>query len=150
MLNLMGKCSIATAFHSIYVFTAEVFPTTVRSVGGGFCSCVCRISSILAPFSATLVPSSLFFSPSPLTSLHPRPSLQAAMDARYPAYVFGSMSLLAGLCAFSLPETAHRPLPEDVADAVAGPLLRWVGFKPRQNIKTTNNDGEASDETLLA
>lgn len=54
-LFLSGKLGVAGAFSVIYVYTAELLPTTVRSVGVGVASTVARLGAILAPFVPLLV-----------------------------------------------------------------------------------------------
>lgn len=52
---LIGKCFITCAFAIIYVFTSELFPTSVRGTVIGLCSMWARIGGMLAPFSSELV-----------------------------------------------------------------------------------------------
>lgn len=53
--NMLGKLCIAAAFAVTYNYSAEVFPTVVRSAGTGFSSLVALIGSIAAPQIALLV-----------------------------------------------------------------------------------------------
>ena len=46
---ISGKFGCSGAFCIIYVFTAEIYPTAVRTTGLGLCSMVARIGSIAAP-----------------------------------------------------------------------------------------------------
>ena len=46
---ITGKFGCSGAFCIIYVFTAEIYPTAVRTTGLGLCSMVARIGSIAAP-----------------------------------------------------------------------------------------------------
>jgi MFS family permease len=54
-LYLLGKIAISGAFGVVYMFTAEIFPTKLRSSMLGFCSMVGRIGSMLAPLTPLLV-----------------------------------------------------------------------------------------------
>jgi hypothetical protein len=54
-LFFIGKLSITFAFNSIYVFTAELFPTATRSSALAACSLVGRLGSVLAPQTPLLV-----------------------------------------------------------------------------------------------
>ena len=54
-LALLGKLGISGAFAIIYVFSAELFPTVVRTIGVGSGSMHARIGGLLAPFIAELV-----------------------------------------------------------------------------------------------
>ncbi|KAM3955702.1 organic cation transporter protein [Aphomia sociella] len=91
-LFFLGKLAISFAFNSIYVFTAELFPTHARSTALAACSLVGRIGSILAPQT-------------PLLSVY----LQALL--------YGACSLLAALAVLAVPETRRAPLPQSVCAA---------------------------------
>ena len=49
MMNLTGKCGSAGCFDIIYNYTAEMYPTVVRTTGLGFCSMAGRFGGIAAP-----------------------------------------------------------------------------------------------------
>lgn len=54
-LFFIGKCLIHHSFTSLYVFTIEMWPTSLRSSIMGICSMVARIGSITAPLTPLLV-----------------------------------------------------------------------------------------------
>ena len=54
-LSVVGKFGISAAFTIMFVYIAEIFPTSIRSLGIGTCSMAARIGGILAPFVADLV-----------------------------------------------------------------------------------------------
>lgn len=54
-LNLIGRLSALGAFIMIYLYTAEVLPTVVRSVGFGTASATARIGGISAQYLMGLV-----------------------------------------------------------------------------------------------
>jgi OCT family organic cation transporter-like MFS transporter 4/5 len=54
-LSLIGKTGAAGAFASIYVYSAELFPTTVRNSGIGASSCAARLGAMAAPIIANIV-----------------------------------------------------------------------------------------------
>ena len=52
-----GKMGISGAFGVVYVFSAEISPTVVRTVGVGSGSMSARVGSLIAPFIGDLVSS---------------------------------------------------------------------------------------------
>ncbi|KAK8399036.1 hypothetical protein O3P69_004252 [Scylla paramamosain] len=95
-LTLLGKCFITSSFGVIYVFTPEMFPTSVRSTILGLCSTFSRIGSMLAPFSKEL---ELIYGPLPLL-------------------VFGGLSLVAATLVLVMPETQKTELPDTMEEAL--------------------------------
>ncbi|XP_033625384.1 organic cation transporter protein-like [Asterias rubens] len=91
---MIGKFAISGSFNIIYVFSAELFPTPVRSIGMGLSSMFARISSILAPVIVIL-------------SKHWEP---------LPLVVFGVCCLVASLLSLLLPETLNQHLLETMKD----------------------------------
>ena len=62
-LYLIGKVAISGAFGVVYMFTAEIFPTKLRTSLLGLCSMVGRLGSMLAPLTPLLVSQSVIFTP---------------------------------------------------------------------------------------
>eukprot|EP00397_Hematodinium_sp_SG-2012_P009158 GEMP01009233.1.p1 GENE.GEMP01009233.1~~GEMP01009233.1.p1 ORF type:complete len:607 (+),score=79.28 GEMP01009233.1:212-2032(+) len=91
----IGKASATCAFSIIYVYTAELYPTAMRSKAVGTCSTIGRLGAIAAYLVNLL---KLLWSPAP-------------------SMVFGIFTLIAGFLAFALPETAGLPLPETLDEA---------------------------------
>jgi len=54
-LYMAGKLCITMAFATVYIFTAELFPTTLRHSLLGICSMTGRVGSILSPQTPLLV-----------------------------------------------------------------------------------------------
>jgi len=54
-LSVIGKFFATAVFGIIYIYTVELFPTSVRSAALGFCSTSSRIGGILAPIIADAV-----------------------------------------------------------------------------------------------
>lgn len=69
----------------MYVYAAEVFPTTVRSTGLGCCNIFARVGGILAPQALQLGPDTM-------------------------AALFGGLAVASGLATLLLPETLGRVL----------------------------------------
>ena len=51
----------SASFNAVYVFSGEVFPTSVRGAGFGLCNVAARVGGLLAPFSMVM-PLTLLFS----------------------------------------------------------------------------------------
>ena len=55
ILVLIGKFGASGAFSLIYIYTAELFPTEIRSTALGLCSMMARIGGIAAPQVSSVV-----------------------------------------------------------------------------------------------
>ena len=53
-LSCVGKLGSSAAFSLIYLYTAEMFPTEVRTKALGTCSMVARVGSFISPYIASL------------------------------------------------------------------------------------------------
>jgi hypothetical protein len=42
-LTMMGKFGASATFSMVYLYTSELYPTTIRNTAIGTCSCVARI-----------------------------------------------------------------------------------------------------------
>ncbi|CAG5054653.1 unnamed protein product [Parnassius apollo] len=95
-LYLIGKYSIAMVMTSVYVYTAELYPTKYRHSLFAFSSMVGRLGSITAPLT---------------------PALALEVWASFPSVLFGSFALLSGLLIFTTPETLGTTLPDTMQEA---------------------------------
>ena len=84
---MVGKFGIAASFAIVFVYAAELLPTTLRSAGMGLSSLSARVGGVVAPL-VVLLPGSL------------------------PMICFGAAALVAGVMIMMLPETLGKPLPE--------------------------------------
>lgn len=55
VLLFVARGSISGVFNAIYVYTPEVYPTTLRAVGVGMCSGIARIGAMSTPFVAQVL-----------------------------------------------------------------------------------------------
>ncbi|XP_048348743.1 solute carrier family 22 member 16 isoform X4 [Sphaerodactylus townsendi] len=94
--NMVGKFAIGVAFGLIYLYTAELYPTVVRSLAVGSGSMMCRVGSVVAPFCVYLSSVWIFM----------------------PQMIVGIMAFLSGLLTLMLPETLGKPLTNTWAEAI--------------------------------
>ena len=91
VLGITGRFFVNIAFNALYMYTPEMFPTSVRST-------VFAISTTCARFGSGI---------SPFITLCAGP---------VPAVIFGVAGAVATLCVLVLPETKGRPLPATLED----------------------------------
>ncbi|KAH8332812.1 hypothetical protein KR074_011293 [Drosophila pseudoananassae] len=91
---MIGKLTITSSYGTIYIFSAEQFPTVVRNVGLGASSMIARVGGILAPYLKLL----------------------GEIWRPLPLIICGALSLIAGLLSLLLPETLNKPMPETIED----------------------------------
>ncbi|XP_046556424.1 solute carrier family 22 member 5-like [Haliotis rubra] len=98
-LSLIGKFGAATSFNVLYLYTPEIFPTTIRNVGFGLGSLAGRVGGLFAPFSRMLY-------------------------RKYPwapGTVFGSLCIVVAILVRFLPETNKHELPQTVPE-----MKQWL------------------------
>jgi OCT family organic cation transporter-like MFS transporter 4/5 len=132
-LAMIGKMAITSSYGTIYVFSAEQFPTVIRNVALGAASMSARIGGILAPYF----------------------NLLSDIWKPLPFIVFGAMALIGGTLSTLLPETHNKDLPETIEDG------ENFGKKPKREdveaemeemkglntISTSNGGVKREDET---
>ncbi|XP_077289122.1 solute carrier family 22 member 4-like [Arctopsyche grandis] len=92
---LLGKLFITVSFNVIYIYTTELFPTSLRHSIMSCCSMLGRIGSMLAPQTPLL---EIYFSALPMI-------------------LFGSTAIISGLSILTFPETLHIKLPDSIEEA---------------------------------
>lgn len=84
------RAFISGCFNVIYIYTGEVFPTTIRSIGLGSCSGMARIGCMVTPFIAQVL---------------------LSYSVRFGLGLYGVMCFVCAISAFLLPiETKGRPM----------------------------------------
>ncbi|KAF7011367.1 hypothetical protein CFC21_025685 [Triticum aestivum] len=83
--GVVGIFGMAATYNLLVVYTAELFPTTVRTAAMGCTLQASKMGAILAPMVVLL-------------------------GERTPFAVFGMLGIIGGLLVFCLPETMHKPL----------------------------------------
>ncbi|CAB0035149.1 unnamed protein product [Trichogramma brassicae] len=116
-LYVCGKGCITMAFSTSYVYTTELFPTTLRHSLLGICSMTGRVGSILAPQT---------------------PLLAKYIYDGLPLLLFGAMSLTAGMLTLSFPETLGTKLPDTLEEA------ERIGQKDPDEKATSDHNGSST------
>jgi MFS family permease len=131
-LVMLGKCLISVSFAVIYNYTAELFPTVVRSSAVGIGSTCARISGTLTP---------LIF-------------LLDSLDPKLPSVLFGVVALTAGIFSLDLPETRNQPLLHTIQDGetfgAEDSIFRVLGgkFKPTHSMSLTSSKAQLQASVL--
>ncbi|KAG1682450.1 Organic cation transporter protein [Nymphon striatum] len=99
-LAMCGRFVITMTFGMTYVFTAELFPTPLRSSALGTGSMFSRVGGILSPFVATLVSD----------------KLSIEVWRPLPILILGCCGIIGGIILLILPDTFNKPLPETVEE----------------------------------
>ncbi|XP_068933150.1 solute carrier family 22 member 16 isoform X2 [Petaurus breviceps papuanus] len=115
LANMAGKFAIGVAFGLIYLYTAELYPTFVRSLAVGSGSMMCRVGSVIAPFCVYLSSVWIFM----------------------PQLLVGIMAFLTGMLTLMLPETLGKPLTNswEEAEKLGGKKV----IAPAKMFPTVNN-----------
>lgn len=120
---MLGKCSITLAFNAIYIFTAEQWPTSVRSTVVNSCSMIGRTGAMIAPMTAIMVynnkiTSECIFEIS-IFSFSLSFFLKGAQYETLPSILFGCSAIVAAILILFCPETYSKKLPDTVDEAKA-------------------------------
>ena len=95
ILLYVAKNTASGAFSLIYLYTSELFPTSVRGTGLGTCSLMARVGALFTPFMSDLA--------------------EVTSD-KVPYFVLGGFAVVGGLLSVLLPETLGSTLPETLDD----------------------------------
>ena len=120
VLTLGAKALVTAAFTISYLYTAQLFPTSVRATALGACSTMARVGGALAPFLGKYLPE--------LASLS----------------VFGGVGVLGGLVALLLPDTVGFPLPntfQDVENIKKNQKQFWTCYRGPDSLTKGTQSG---------
>ncbi|XP_042867655.1 organic cation transporter protein-like [Penaeus japonicus] len=126
VLSLSGKVAISAAYQLVYVFTAELFPTSHRSLAICLSVIASRIASISAPYVNDILGDLVTWGPS---------------------VVFGSMSCVAVAVVLLLPETKDRALAEVISAGHAPEEPSEAGA--RQGVQSKEGEHFRSSNTAM-
>lgn len=98
IMALISMFGLAGLFATVYVYSGELYPTFIRSIGVGFVSMTCRIGTVSAPFIASLG--------------------EYDFAEWLPPLIFGTFPIISGALALYLPETKNDKLADTLEDAL--------------------------------
>lgn len=99
LLSFMGKVGSSAAFATIFLYSAEFFPTVIRNTGLGIANVCARSGGMVAPYI-------------PIWS----EEVSGEVGKVLTMGIFGVLAILAGSLSILLPETNKRRLPETFED----------------------------------
>ncbi|TKS83082.1 Solute carrier family 22 member 5 High-affinity sodium-dependent carnitine cotransporter [Collichthys lucidus] len=89
-LEMLGKYSFTTSTSLMFAYTAELYPTVLRSTATGTCATFSRVGTCIAPFL-----------------------LQLSVYNKYlPYIILGTLAVVSAFATLFLPESFEQPLPE--------------------------------------
>ncbi|XP_061171144.1 organic cation transporter protein-like [Saccostrea echinata] len=101
-LSLIGKVGSSAAFATVFLYSAEFFPTVIRNSAIGVTNFCARFGGMLAPYVVDL-----------------GQIMEGNVARVLPMTVFGVSAVIVGLMSIILPETLNRKLPETIEDTIA-------------------------------
>ena len=93
---LLGKHLAGLAFGMCYLYTSELYPTSLRGTATGSCSTMARVGGVIA---LVIAPLNRIWESLPMT-------------------IYGSVAVIAGLFAIAFPETTGLKMPETIEEAI--------------------------------
>jgi len=125
ILALGAKLGAAAAFNVTFMYTAQLYPTSIRNSAVGSCSTIARLGGLLSPWVGKYLPET------------------GALPEEVPMCLFGGFGVLGGLCALMLPDTVGFQLPNTFEDIEiikknSKPMWKCGVSKEVANKKDTN------------
>ena len=98
ILTLGAKAGATAAANVKYMYTAQLFPTSIRATAIGTCSTIARLGGFLSPIVGKYL---IHF---------------GTIPEEVPMILFGAFGIAGGVCALLLPDTVGFPLPNSFDD----------------------------------
>ena len=116
VLIIITKMAVTGGKTVSQIFTAELYPTPVRTTALGACSTLGRIGSIAAPWVAVYLPD------------------HDSLPEWVPILIFGIVAIIGSMASLLLPETLGHPLPDNFNDLENmkkndKPIWKWINPK---------------------
>lgn len=97
VLAFIGRTLDTASFSNIYLYTNELYPTSIRNLAVGACSTNSRLGTIAAPYIVML-------------------SQLPGVSVTLPMVIFGVLTVAAGLMTLWLPETLLAPMHQTIEE----------------------------------
>lgn len=130
---MIAMFGLSLAFPTIYIYSGEIFPTTVRNVGVGIAAMLSRIGAIVAPHVVSLKRVSVIWKSKKYLFYH------FQFHWWLPPLIFGIIPLIGAALCILLPETVDCKLPDTIEEAEATELLRKAEPKGRGEQPSTSS-----------
>jgi len=138
-LPQLGKFFLTAVYGGIYVYTAEIFPTTIKNSGIGICSSIARIGGVASQI-IEMIPKMC--------------GEDSTMDCtKIPYAIYGIMTILGCILMFALPETKDQSSPETISEGnqfgkdQSGLLVQLVNLCSKK--KSTKYNVSSSEEKRI-
>ncbi|KAK6170805.1 hypothetical protein SNE40_019109 [Patella caerulea] len=131
MLAMIGKMGAAGGFVVVYIYSAELYPTVVRTTAFGASSACARFGSMAAPYI-----------------VDGGKMIGGDFGRAMPLMVFGGLSTAAGLLCLLLPETLNKDLPETIVDGEHFDDESSSKSEKAEEINMEKQGGEAGADNL--
>lgn len=117
---MLGKAAITIAFTTVYIFTAEQWPTSIRSTVLNSSSMIGRTGSMLSPVVVLLVREVYYFDENTKQTFFFLIKFEQAgqLDVNFlPPILFGGSAFIAACLVIFSPETYQKKLPDTIEEA---------------------------------
>ena len=115
VLALGAKLGAAGAFNVTFMYTAQLYPTSIRNSAVGTCSTIARFGGMLSPVIGKYLVTT------------------GMVAEELPMVLFGAFGIVGGLCALVLPDTVGFPLPntfDDIEEIKKNSKPIWSCYRP--------------------
>ncbi|XP_020605191.1 organic cation transporter protein-like [Orbicella faveolata] len=120
MSMVVARFNSEIAFSLVYIYSAELFPTTVRNVGMGTSTASARVSAFASAYAPLLLEIHRFL----------------------PFGIMAGLASAAAIVCMTLPETLNKPTMEDLTQDKKKPI-------EEQNGNKITRDGKEEEDTLM-
>nr|XP_015204920.1 PREDICTED: solute carrier family 22 member 5-like isoform X2 [Lepisosteus oculatus] len=121
-LEMVGKFGMSIGTALVFAYTGELYPTVLRNTAVGSCTMVSRIGSSIAPYFIHL----------------------GTFSKYLPYIILGSLTVLAAVLTFFLPESFGKPLPETIEQ-----MQKRKGLKTRNASNKKKDSAETRDPEVI-